>query len=168
MSCSGCNRGRGGLNIGSQETPELSVNTPCACEFNDDQKAIFCDRHKCLKTKSLHTLCKNRHDYFEMWENGNGPMQSMRVSPDFDGEKTQETGFFETKQETGFFETEQEEDSSKSRGLGDTIAKFTKATGIEKAVKKVFGENCGCEERRSKLNKMFPYKGKKKTKGFFE
>jgi len=44
----------------------------------------------------------------------------------------------------------------KSKGLGDTIAKITKATGIDKLAKKVLGDECGCEERRKKLNQMFP------------
>jgi hypothetical protein len=42
--------------------------------------------------------------------------------------------------------------------LGDTIAKVTKATGIEKLVKFIAGEDCGCNERKEKLNKLFPYK----------
>ena len=46
---------------------------------------------------------------------------------------------------------------TKSKGLGDTIAKITKATGIDKVAKKVLGDDCGCEERKEKLNKMFPY-----------
>lgn len=45
-----------------------------------------------------------------------------------------------------------------SRGLGDTVAKFTEATGIDKVVKFVAGEDCGCKERQEKLNKLFPYK----------
>jgi len=45
----------------------------------------------------------------------------------------------------------------KSEGLGDTIAKVTKATKIDKLVKFVAGEDCGCEERRKKLNKLFSY-----------
>jgi len=45
-----------------------------------------------------------------------------------------------------------------SRGFGDTVAKFTEATGIDKAVKFVAGEDCGCKERQEKLNKLFPYK----------
>lgn len=44
-----------------------------------------------------------------------------------------------------------------SQGLGDTIAKVTKATGIEKVVKFIAGEDCGCDERKVKLNQMFPY-----------
>ena len=45
----------------------------------------------------------------------------------------------------------------KSEGLGDTIAKVTKKTGIDKLVKFVAGEDCGCDKRREKLNKLFPY-----------
>lgn len=44
-----------------------------------------------------------------------------------------------------------------SKGLGDTIAKITKATGIDKVVDAIV-EECGCKERQEKLNKMFPYK----------
>ena len=49
-------------------------------------------------------------------------------------------------------------DTQKSKGLGDTIAKVTKATGIEAVVKKVAGEDCGCKQRQERLNIMFPYK----------
>jgi len=45
-----------------------------------------------------------------------------------------------------------------SKGLGDSIAKITKATGIDKLAKKVLGEDCNkCEERRKKLNQLFPH-----------
>lgn len=46
----------------------------------------------------------------------------------------------------------------RSKGLGDTIAKISEATGIDKLVKFVAGEDCGCTERKEKLNKLFPYK----------
>ena len=49
-----------------------------------------------------------------------------------------------------------------SKGLGDTVEKITKATGIKKAVElfsKATGIDCGCDERQEKLNKLFPYKG---------
>jgi len=52
----------------------------------------------------------------------------------------------------------------KSRGLGDSIEKFTKATGIKRVVDRVSeGLNipCGCEGRRDALNILFPYKNKK-------
>lgn len=45
-----------------------------------------------------------------------------------------------------------------SRGLGDTVAKFTEATGIDKVVHFIAGEDCGCDKRKEKLNKLFPYK----------
>ena len=51
--------------------------------------------------------------------------------------------------------------TKQSKGIGDTISKITKATGISKVVDKiseVTGVPCNCEERRSKLNQMFPYK----------
>jgi hypothetical protein len=46
----------------------------------------------------------------------------------------------------------------KSEGLGDTIEKITTTTGIKKAVKFIFGDSCGCDERKKKLNQMFPYR----------
>lgn len=45
-----------------------------------------------------------------------------------------------------------------SEGLGDTVEKITKATGIKKAVKFLAGEDCGCDERKEKLNEMFRYR----------
>ena len=45
-----------------------------------------------------------------------------------------------------------------SEGLGDTVEKITTATGIKKAVKWLAGEDCGCDQRKEKLNKMFRYK----------
>jgi len=50
--------------------------------------------------------------------------------------------------------------NQRSRGLGDTIEKFTKATGIKKAVDavaKATGKDCGCGKRRDTLNRIFPY-----------
>ena len=49
-------------------------------------------------------------------------------------------------------------ESNESKGLGDSIEKITKATGIKKVVEKVTGEkDCGCKKRREALNKRFPY-----------
>lgn len=53
----------------------------------------------------------------------------------------------------------------KSKGLGDSIEKVTKATGIKKvveAVSKATGKDCGCAKRREKLNQVFPYNNNKK------
>jgi hypothetical protein len=41
-------------------------------------------------------------------------------------------------------------------GLGDVIEKITEATGIKAAVKFIAGNDCGCDERKERLNKMFP------------
>ena len=49
----------------------------------------------------------------------------------------------------------------KSEGLGDTIEQITTATGIKKAVDwfaEATGIDCGCDARKKKLNKLFPYK----------
>jgi len=48
----------------------------------------------------------------------------------------------------------------KSRGLGDSIEKFTKATGIKNVVNRVSkatNTDCGCNKRRDTLNRIFPY-----------
>ena len=48
----------------------------------------------------------------------------------------------------------------KSAGLGDSIEKLTEVTGIKKAVEiftKATGVDCKCDERKEKLNNLFPY-----------
>ena len=48
----------------------------------------------------------------------------------------------------------------KAQGLGDTIEQITEATGIKAAVEmftKATGLDCGCEERKEKLNQLFSY-----------
>lgn len=53
----------------------------------------------------------------------------------------------------------------KSRGLGDSIAKFTEATGIKTVVEKIAdatGTDCGCSKRQEKLNEIFPYNNEEK------
>ena len=49
----------------------------------------------------------------------------------------------------------------KSKGLGDTIEAITEATGIKQGVEalsKALDWDCGCEERKEKLNALFPYR----------
>ena len=52
--------------------------------------------------------------------------------------------------------------SNQSKGLGDSIEKFTKTTGIKKltdlATSKLGIKDCGCNKRKNWLNKQFPYK----------
>ena len=47
-----------------------------------------------------------------------------------------------------------------SKGLGDSVEKITKATGIKRVVDKYAqktGKDCGCGSRKERLNRMFPY-----------
>jgi len=44
----------------------------------------------------------------------------------------------------------------KSKGLGDTVEKITEATGIKKIVEAIT-DDCGCQERKERLNRLFPY-----------
>ena len=51
-------------------------------------------------------------------------------------------------------------EKKKSKGLGDSIEKITKATGIKKVVdtvSKIVKKDCGCGERKDTLNRLFPY-----------
>ena len=49
-----------------------------------------------------------------------------------------------------------------SKGLGDSIEKFTKFTGIKSlaqmTAKAVGKKDCGCNKRKNWLNQQFPYK----------
>jgi hypothetical protein len=51
-----------------------------------------------------------------------------------------------------------------SLGLGDSIAKVTSATGLDKVAEKIAKlagrEDCGCSKRKIILNKRHPYKKK--------
>jgi hypothetical protein len=48
-----------------------------------------------------------------------------------------------------------------SKGLGDTVAKFTNLTGMDRVAKQLAAmlgkEDCGCDERRELLNRLVPY-----------
>jgi hypothetical protein len=48
------------------------------------------------------------------------------------------------------------EKKKSAKGLGDTIEKVTKATGIKWFVDRFVGD-CGCEDRKEWLNARFPY-----------
>ena len=45
-----------------------------------------------------------------------------------------------------------------AEGLGDTVENILEVTGIAKVAKWVLGEDCGCEERKQKLNDLWRYK----------
>jgi len=46
----------------------------------------------------------------------------------------------------------------KAVGLGDTVEQVLETTGIAKVAKWILGEDCGCDERKAKLNELFPYR----------
>ena len=52
--------------------------------------------------------------------------------------------------------------NNKSRGLGDSLARFTRATGInslaQMGARAMGKKDCGCNKRKELLNKKFPYK----------
>ena len=50
----------------------------------------------------------------------------------------------------------------KDKGLGDTIQRFTKVTGIRKLSKMIPG-GCNCDHRKDWFNKNFSYNINKKS-----
>ena len=59
---------------------------------------------------------------------------------------------------------------TESQGLGDTIAKITSATKLDKLAESIAAaagaEDCGCKKRQQTLNKMFPYTNSRESKQF--
>ena len=53
-----------------------------------------------------------------------------------------------------------------SKGLGDSIEKFTELTGIKSfaqmTTRAMGKKDCGCNKRKNWLNKKFPYKQNEK------
>jgi hypothetical protein len=51
--------------------------------------------------------------------------------------------------------------NEESKGLGDTIAKITHATGLDVVAEKIAHamgqEDCGCKKRQEILNDLIPY-----------
>jgi len=43
-------------------------------------------------------------------------------------------------------------------GVGDTLEKVFETTGVADVVKFIAGEDCGCDERKAKLNKLLPFR----------
>ena len=160
-----------GLKEKAQEKIEYpEKTTPCQCKIEESNDTIFCNKHQCYKSRNMQELCAFNQKYFDLWETGEGPMQNILIEhmdvPD---------GVIEEEKSLDTFFMGDPEIPKVSRGFGDTFAKFTKATGLKKATKLLFGlfnADCGCTERQAKWNRLFPYKAGqqevKKTKGFFE
>jgi hypothetical protein len=47
---------------------------------------------------------------------------------------------------------------SKPKGLGDSVEKALDITGVSSLAKAIIGDDCGCDERKSFLNKIVKYK----------
>lgn len=62
-----------------------------------------------------------------------------------------------TKESKEYQEWKKNHEASSS-GLGDSIQKIAEVTKIKDVVEFIAGEDCGCEERKNLLNKLFPYK----------
>jgi hypothetical protein len=43
------------------------------------------------------------------------------------------------------------------KGLGDVVEKVTEATGIKAVTKAIFGDDCGCDQRKESLNNLMPF-----------
>ena len=61
-----------------------------------------------------------------------------------------------TKQGKTDYEQWKKNHSEASKGLGDSVEAVLKATGVDRVAKWMLGEDCGCDERKSKLNYLFP------------
>ena len=153
-----------------QGQEQASLHTGFDFPFNKNGN-IYCPRHKVQKTPSLQNLCQFDQRYFDLWEQGLGPLQRHKIVDNrIVPQNNDEVEEVEEVKEEYFMGDPRI--PKESRGFGDTFAKFTKATGIKKVVDTAFeamGKDCGCGGRQEKLNNLFPYgKKPKKTKGFFE
>ena len=57
---------------------QASLHTGCDCPFNKNGN-IYCPRHKVQKTPSLQNLCQFDQRYFDLWEQGLGPLQRHKI-----------------------------------------------------------------------------------------
>jgi len=173
MGCGSCEKNKTVFRAREEPVEDVHGETGCECIFQEGDEEIFCPRHNVMKTPHQYNLCKKRRDYFQKWEEGRGPFQTPgsnaqvkhgTVKTPEERQKEKEEG----EKRLAKIEKEQEV-PQKSRGLGDTIEKITKATGIRAVVDaftKATGKDCGCEGRREWLNNKVSYK--RKTKGFFK
>jgi hypothetical protein len=173
MSCGSCGKNQTVSRPRGEPVEDVHGETGCECVFQEGDTSVFCPRHNVVKSPHQHKLCKHRRDYFQKWEEGRGAGQTPTSNAQIQAGVVQTPEERQKEEEEGEKRRMQIEKSreipQESRGLGDTIEKITKATGI-KAVMDVFtkatGKDCGCEGRREWLNKKLSYRSK--TKGFFE
>lgn len=61
-----------------------------------------------------------------------------------------------TKEYKEWVARKEQSDAESPQGLGDKVEKVLEATGIAAVAKFIAGEDCGCDERKAKLNELFP------------
>ena len=118
----------------------MSADRKTVCEC---VAAGFCPRHRCNKTDHFAKLCRERPEYFDAWERGEGPCVAGAPFPPAPRVAV--------------------------RGLGDVVARGLRATRLDRpakavvrAVKRALGAtpaeaaNCGCGGRQQALNEMHP------------
>jgi len=66
-----------------------------------------------------------------------------------------------SKEEPSYEKLKENIEKENKVGLGDVVEKIAEATGIRKAVKAVLGDDCGCDERKEKFNKISVWKRRK-------
>ena len=173
MGCGSCGKNKT-VFTAKQEPVDMHGETDCQCVFPAGETSVFCSRHNVIKSKHQCSLCRNRKDYFQLWEEGRGAFQTPTSNAEIKAKTVKSPEEKQKEQEEAEKRMEQMEQArqmqAKPTGLGDTVEKFTKLTGIKTVidtVAKLTGKDCGCEARKEFLNRRFPYK-KGKTKGFFE
>jgi len=62
-----------------------------------------------------------------------------------------------TKQYKAYKEWKEKREAA-PKGVGDTLEKVFEATGVSDVVKFIAGEDCGCAERKDRLNKLLPFR----------
>lgn len=62
-----------------------------------------------------------------------------------------------TREYKDYVARKEQADAEAPQGLGDKVEKVLEATGVASVVKLFAnGEDCGCDERKAKLNELFP------------
>lgn len=130
----------------------------CECEA-----AGFCPIYNKTMGNHIHNLCKTNPNYRTAFVKQR--LADMKIDAEMD------YTFHDTKDkhkiDRAIIEMRHEgvtlESDEKSKGLGDTVEKILGKMGItQKMMEKVLGmKDCGCNQRKEWLNKIFSYKSKK-------
>ena len=106
-----------------------------------------------IKDQEYYEALDKRTKEYKEW------MESQTIEPHKEAEQSNTVPYDEIViQEPTWTSTSTQ--NKPSEGLGDTLEKVFKATKIDRLVKFIAGEDCGCDERKKKLNEMFQYRAK--------